>query len=240
MTLPARDLARPLGERGLGTPGLVACLIFGIATAIMAQGWRVAIACGLALVLSLVFYPAALSVLASRRYWLFIAFLVLPATLLLGTGTWTVGPVTLSAQGLEMGAQMALRATTLVVAVTGFAASVSVSDLASLLEGAGLQGLGFALGVAVNMLPTIQEMTTNAYQALRLRGGFRRRRLRAFRLLLITIVVNSLRHADDIVGAAEARAFSTVRLQPRRITWRAEDVAIALVLLAAALLLAWG
>ncbi len=227
-------------QRRLGTLGLLACLVFGMATAILAQGWRVAIACGLALLLSLVFFPVALSVLASRRYWLFITFLILPAVLLLGPGTWAVGPITLSAQGLETGVRMALRATALIVAVTGFAASVSVSDLASLVEGAGLRGLGFALGVAVNMLPTIQEMTTNAYQALRLRGGFRRRRWQAIRLLLVTVVVNSLRHADDIVGAAEARAFSTVRAQPQRIPWRAEDVAVAVVLLFTAVVVAWA
>jgi energy-coupling factor transporter transmembrane protein EcfT len=135
---------------------------------------------------------------------------------------------------------MALRATIILVTVTGFAATVPVGDLAGLMERAGLKGLGFALGVAVNMLPTVQETVTNAYQALRLRGGFRRQRLQAVRFLLVTVVVNSLRHADDIVNAAEARAFAADRVWLRPIVWRRGDVAVAGILVAAsALLLLW-
>jgi energy-coupling factor transporter transmembrane protein EcfT len=121
---------------------------------------------------------------------------------------------------------MALRATAIIVAVSGFAESVSISELAMLLERAGLKGLGFALGVAVNVLPLLQETATTAFQALRLRGGFRRARLRAMRLLLVTIIVNSLRHADNIICAAEARAFSPERPVIRRIKFQRGDVVL--------------
>ena len=50
---------------------------------------------------------------------------------------------------------------------------------------------------------------------MRLRGGFRRHRLRALRLLLVTILVNALRYGDDVVCAAEARAFQGARLSAR-------------------------
>ena len=158
-----------------------------------------------------------------------------PAALLAGPADWTVAGLAISWQGLEAGAQMALRAAAIVVAVSGFSASVSVSALSGLMERAGLKGLGFALGVAVNMLPTIQESVTNSYQALRLRGGFRRQRWQALRLLLVTVVVNALRHADDVVSAAEARAFSIDHMQPRPVTWSRADVAVAAVLLVAGL-----
>lgn len=55
------------------------------------------------------------------------------------------------------------------------------------------------------------------------------------RLLLATIVVNSLRHAEDIVSVAEARAFSTTCARPLRIAWRRGDRALAGVLLLKAL-----
>jgi energy-coupling factor transporter transmembrane protein EcfT len=106
---------------------------------------------------------------------------------------------------------MALRAAGIVVAVAGFARSVSALELAGLLERAGLKGLGFSLGVAVNMLPTVRETGISTWQALRLRGGFRGQRIHALRLLFVGIIANSLRHADDIVNAAEARAFNVER-----------------------------
>lgn len=225
------------GELRLGTFGHLGCLAFSLAVAVLAQGWRVGIACGLSLALAAVFYPPGLKPLRSKRLWLFLVFLLVPAALF-GPGDWTVWGVTLSQQGLVAGTQMALRAITIMVAVAGFTASVSVSESAGLLERAGLKGLGFALGVAFNMLPIVQETATNAYQALRLRGGFRCQRLRAVRLLLITVVVTSLRHADDIVNAAEARAFSTTQARPMSsIIWRRSDLALAGILLAGTLAL---
>jgi len=222
-------------ELRLGTWGHLSCLVFSLAVAILAQGWRVGIACALAVALAVAFYRGGLSPLRRRRLWLLLGFLLVPSALFLGPGDWTVWGVTLSRQGLAAGAQMVLRSIAILVAVAGFAASVSVSELAGLLERAGLQGLGFAMGVAVNMLPTVQETATTASHALRLRGGFRRQRFQAIRLLLITVVVNSLRHADDIVSAAEARAFSTTRVRPRHIVWRQSDVILAGTLLAVAL-----
>lgn len=85
------------------------------------------------------------------------------------------------------------------------------------------------------MLPAVQDTATATYHALCLRGGFRRERLRAVRLLLITIVVNSLRHADDIVSAAEARAFSPGQSPAQQIQWQRSDLALAGFLLAATL-----
>ena len=128
---------------------------------------------------------------------------------------------------------------TIVVAVTGFAASVSVGELSRLLEHAGFKGLGFALGVAMNMLPIIKETMTTVYQALRLRGGFQRRRLYAVRLMLVTIVVHSLRHADNIVNAAEARAFSPDRITSPSVALRKDVRTYALLVVAAAVLLLW-
>ncbi len=223
-------------EPRLGTLGHLGCLLFSLAVAVLAQGWRVAIACGLTLILAAIFYPSGLRSLPSRRLGLFLGLLLLPAALF-GPGDWILGGVTLSLQGLVAGTQMALRAITILVAVTGFAASVSISELSGLLERAGLKGLGFALGVAFNMLPIVQETATNAYHALRLRGGLRRQRWRAVRLLLITVVVNSLRHAEDIVNAAEARAFSITRTRPMSLVWRRSDMAVVGTLLAGALAL---
>lgn len=236
MGIPAAHALRTRWDLRLGTLGHLSCLVFSLAVAILAQGWRAGIACSLALALAVVFYPAGLKPLRSRWLWLFLGFLLVPATLL-GPSDWAVWGVTLSQQGLAAGAQMALRAVTILVAVAGFAASVSVSELAGLLERCGLKGLGFALGVAFNMLPVVQETATNVYQALRLRGGFRHQRFQAVRLLLITVIINSLRHADDIVSAAEARAFSTTRTRPMLMTRRRSDLALAGILLAAALAL---
>jgi energy-coupling factor transporter transmembrane protein EcfT len=47
----------------------------------------------------------------------------------------------------------------------------------------------------------------NAWYSLRMRGGFRAQWWRGFQLLAITVFSNALRHAEQIVLAAEVRAF---------------------------------
>ena len=112
-----------------------------------------------------------------------------------------------------------------------------MAGLGALVERAGLRGLGFALGVAVNALPTVAEKASQSYHAIRLRGGFQRRRLEALRLWLVAVVVATLRHADDVVSAAEARAFSADR--PRRLPALASwpDVAVTVLLVGAAVVI---
>jgi energy-coupling factor transporter transmembrane protein EcfT len=47
----------------------------------------------------------------------------------------------------------------------------------------------------------------NAWHSLRMRGGLRANGGRGIQLLLLTVLSNSLRHAEEIVLAAEVRAF---------------------------------
>ena len=220
------------GTWRVGTAGYLSCLLFCMLLAMLLTGWRVAIVCALSMALALVLYRPGLAPLRRLWLWAMVAALVLSSTFLGGAPS--------RAEGLALGAQMALRALSMVVAVTGFAAAVSISDLSGLLEGIGCKGLGFALGVAFNMLPVVQEIATTTYYALRLRGGFRRARLQAARALLVTIVVNSLRHADDIVSAAEARAFSVEKAPARHFEWKPGDWQLVLGLLVAACLVAFA
>lgn len=224
----------------LGTGAYLACLVFALALSVMAQGWRLAPACAFVLLLASLCFPAGLRILTDRRMLLFLVFVTVPLALLTEPRTLTLGRLAISEQGLYDGLKMALRSTMIAVAAAGFAASVSVGELSRLLERAGFKGLGFALGVAINILPIIKDTTTTVYQSLWLRGGFRRRPLHAARLMLVTVVVQSLWHADNIVRAAEARAFSPDRIHTAPLARRPHDVWIyvALPVAAAVLLLA--
>jgi energy-coupling factor transporter transmembrane protein EcfT len=220
----------------LGTLGHTSCLAFALVLAVSTTGTRLVLATLLVGLLAVAFQRGGLRSLASLRVWAILALMVVPASLVVGQADLRVWGVALSSEGIAAGAQMALRGLAIIIAVTGFAASVSVNEAGGLLERAGLKGLGFALGVAVNMLPTLADASANAYHAMRLRGGWRRWRLQPARLLLVTMVANSLRHADDIVNAAEARAFAVDRRRRLPPLWRGWDLALAAGLLATAVL----
>ncbi len=163
-----------------------------------------------------------LRVLLSRRFWLFLLTIVAVAVLILGETDLRWSVFCLSRQGLTIGLWMALRAVTLTLAFSVSVGALSVAQLVRLFDGVGLRGLGFALGVALNLGPVLRDTVEAAYHTLRLRGGLRRP-LRAAQLFVVTTISNALRYGDDVVKAASARAFDP----NARLSWSARLVSRA-------------
>lgn len=192
---------------GVGNSGRLLAFLFTLGLAATAAQWRALAALGLATVLALLLSREAFRRVAVDRTWPVLSVVAVGLGALIGERDLQLWFFSLSSSGLSLGLQMTIRAITILLAVQTLTTSVSPSAVASVLERVGFKGLGFALGVAVNALPIVQHNFQDALTALRLRGGFRRRRLYALRLLLLTSIVNSVRNAEDIVAAAEARGF---------------------------------
>src|SRR5690606_10476560 len=140
----------------------------------------------------------------------------------------------ISHSGLQAALRTVLRAFVILVAVDGLTAAVDVSQIAALFERAGFQGLGFAVGVALNLLPILRETTTITWQSLRMRGGLRRQPLRGLRYFFVTVISSALRRATDIALAAEARAYTPANSRPTPLQSAPADkplVALATLLL---------
>jgi energy-coupling factor transporter transmembrane protein EcfT len=193
--------------RIFGAWGHLAFLVWAIALAMLAPGARVIIVLGLIVAFSALFFQGGLKPVRRLEFWVLVASALLLSPFLIGEKDTLLLGLSLSSQGFWAGLWMALRALSVALAVGGFAYAVSVDEMAWLFEMAGLRGLGFAVGVAFNLLPTLEETARNVYEAMRLRGGFQQERLQALRMLLVTVVVNALRRGDEVVEAAEARAF---------------------------------
>ena len=215
-------------------------MIWAIVLSILAPGARLVLVVGVVIGFSALFFQKGLRPIRRLQFWALVASAMVFSPFLIGEKNFSLFGISLSSQGFWAGLWMAVRAVSVALAVGGFAYAVSADEISRLFEMAGLRGLGFAVGVAFNMLPTLEETARNAYEAMWLRGGFRRERLQALRMLLVTIVVNALRRGDEVVEAAEARAFrpSGPRREPLPLG-RADLTLIAVLLALGAGLLAW-
>jgi energy-coupling factor transporter transmembrane protein EcfT len=209
----------------------VVSFVFSIAVAIICRGWALLAALALCLALAAIVYPGGLRVLTRRRTWVLLAMIVASSTLVGPEPLWTLGPFGVSPQGAVAGINMVMRALIMIVAVLGLVSTVPIDRIGSVLEHAGLHGLGFAVGVAFNLLPLIEQSLVTSWHAMRLRAGLRRP-FTATRLLLVAAVTSSLRCADEVVLAAEARAFDPSAARASRFAWRPRVVPLALVLAA--------
>jgi energy-coupling factor transporter transmembrane protein EcfT len=225
----------------LGVTARGAALVLSVVLALVLDGPKLGVALVLTWGLGAVIHSSAFRVLARPALWSLLVLLVLP-TLVIGTPRDLALPfgLAVSTEAVRLAAAMAARSLIIVVAAAGFASRVSVRALTELLEVVGLRGLGFSLGVAVHALPLATRTWTTSARALRLRGGFRQARMRDVTLLSMTVIGNALRHADEVVEAAQARGFDPARRSgggPDR--WRSDLAWIAAwALVVATLLLA--
>ena len=208
--MPSDETDAPSDDqrKAFGIWGYLFFFLWAIALAIVAQGSRVILVLASAIIFSLFFCEDAFREMHRWRFWLLIASALLISPLAIGERDISLLGIWVSREGFWTGLWMALRAITIALAANAFASLVSVAEMAQLLEKVGLKGLGFAIGVALNMLPAIREAAGNNFNAMKLRGGFRRHRFKALKMLFVAIIVNSLQHADQVVDAAEMRAFS--------------------------------
>lgn len=219
-------------------PGAAARLFlfaWSLAIVMLAPPARVWLAALLALCAAACFYPAAIGRAFRPRWLLLLALMALPSLFVPGPPALQLGDaVAISSEGLLTALRTLLRAFVMLVAVDGLAAAVDVAQIAALFERCGLQGLGFAVGVALNLLPILRDTTTVTWQSLRMRGGLRRQPLRGLRYFFVTVISSALRRAADIALAAEARAYTPANSRPTPLQSAPADkplVALATLLL---------
>jgi energy-coupling factor transporter transmembrane protein EcfT len=215
----------------LSSWGYLVFLLWALLLVGLLPDQRVTLLLGSVLLFALFTGSDGLRPLRRLHFWTLVLSALALGPLVLGEKDLAWGWLRLSQDGFWMGLWMALRAFCLTVAFSVALSALSVSEMVRLFETVGLKGLGFALGVALNLLPTLQENATAAYHTLHLRGGFRRRPWQALKLFLITVIANALRHSDDVVNAAAARAFEPTVRRGEPVRFQRADGLLAVVLL---------
>jgi energy-coupling factor transporter transmembrane protein EcfT len=192
----------------LGTVSYLVIFAWSLGVVMLAPAKHLLLVGGLCTLVAAVVYPRSFRRLMRPRWLVMITLLALPPVFFLGDLDRSLWGLTYSSEGLVSALQIALRVIVVLVAVDGFTSSVDIASIAGLLERFGLRGLGFSMGVALNLLPSLQTAAVNTWHSLWMRGGLRVQRWRGIRLLLLTIITNALRRTEEIALAAEGRAFS--------------------------------
>lgn len=217
------------------TWGRLAFLIWTLVLVAVLPPARLGWLLGSVLVFAGIWRRQALLVLLRRRTWFTLALLLLLSGLTLGPRDLGLPWFRLSREGLLAGLWMILRGLSILLAFSASIGALSVARLSAVFEQLGLKGLGFAFGVAVNLSTSLQDIILVTYHTLRQRGAFRlsRRLFPNLRLFLLGVFTNALRHGDEVVLAASARAFDPERPAGRPIPLTAGDVLLVCALLAA-------
>lgn len=200
-------------KRQLGTWSCLGFLVWALLMVALLPDHRIGLVLAAVLGFGLLNGGAGLEIVLRPRFWVFILSILALSPLVLGEPDVCWGVFRLSREGLAAGLRMALRALVLMLTFSTTLSALTFSQLVQLFARVGLRGLGFALGVAFNLIGVLQDVVTSAYHTIRLRGGWRRAWHNA-PLFLVTVVANALQYGDDVVKAATARAFDPASRRP--------------------------
>ena len=173
--------------------------LLGAATfaALLTERWFTVGVFGAVLVFLAAVRPEALRPLLGRTFLVF-------ALIGLAVGTWLGEPV--------LGFAIIGRAATVLTLARWVMLDASPFEFASLF-GRRAAGFGFALGVALNALPALEDSARRTWDALRTRGGTRRHRIRNLRRFALATLANALRRADAVAEVALSRGIGPDRME---------------------------
>jgi energy-coupling factor transporter transmembrane protein EcfT len=228
------------GTIQLGTYGHLGIFIWLISMVMVFPPEKLAIPTSLCLVLIALIYPFAFNRLFNTRLIFFSLVFVIPPIFFIGEADHIILGLSISNEGALIGLQAGVRLIIVLLAVNGFTSSVNIPSLAGVLEKFGLQGLGFSIGVAINLVPTLRDTAIKTWHSLKMRGGLRKNWLRGMQLYLIVVITNALRHTEEIALAAESRGFSPEKARPMAIKSNKTDwVVLPICVISLFISLAW-
>ncbi len=190
----------------------------------------------------------------------FIIFLTFTLNLFLTPGgetIFTLGPLTVTGEGLLQGATMVFRLLLLIVTTSLLTLTTSPIDLTDGLErlmkpgqriGIPAHELAMMMTIALRFIPTLMEEADRIMKAQMARGadfasGNLLRRAKSLIPLLVPLFVGAFRRADDLALAMEARGYrgGEGRTRYRQLRVTSVDYAAGLFsLIVMAVALAWG
>lgn len=166
-----------------------------------------------ALVLVIVYPSSWKNILTKRRLGLLV-ILVIPPLFLSGEADQLFQEIRISTAGIKVSSQIFFRYIVVLYALEGLTSAIDISSIAGLFERIGLHGIGFSMGVALNLLPNLQKSITQSWHSLKMKGGLRKKRWRGLKYFTLTAITNVLINVEEIALAAESRAFNPGKIRP--------------------------
>lgn len=157
-----------------------------------------------------------------RFLWIFLIIsLILQAVTYPGETLWEWGIITISREGLFLGLRLIYRLVLLVLAAMLLTTTTTPVNLTGALEkllnplkrlGVPVHELSMMMTIALRFVPTLLEEAEVVMKAQQARGGSLttgslERRLRASIALLVPLLAGSLRRAEELATAMEARCY---------------------------------
>ena len=149
-----------------------------------------------------------------------------------GTPVWTLGPLTLTREGIVFAVKMAVRLTFLIFGSSLMTLTTTPNELTDAMESVMVHEISMMMSIALRFIPILMEETDKIMKAQIARGAdFESRNLmkkiQSLVPLLVPLFISAFRRANDLAMAMEARCYrgGEGRTKMKPLAYRGADAA---------------
>lgn len=141
------------------------------------------------------------------KIWLSLLIMFLLTSSLIGKKDTEVLGIWISSYGMKEGFNLGLRAIILIFATKLISKKIRVEELICYFDRFKLVGLGFSIGIGLNIISAITDCVEHTYYSAKQKGCFRRNIVFNFKLMFIRTMLNIVSLAEDVVQAAKFKGY---------------------------------
>ena len=145
----------------------------------------------------------AVKELGNMKFWLLIFIILIFIPVTIGEKDASFSLIKYSSKNLLLGVQMTLRSICIYTGIVLITRNISINRITHFLDRMGFSESIYVLPIGLNVIPIVRKIFFQIVTIFRLRGGFRRNRIRNLYKFLLALLINTIKMSEEIAQIIE-------------------------------------
>lgn len=145
----------------------------------------------------------AVKELGNMKFWLLIFIILIFIPVTIGEKDASFSLIKYSSKNLLLGIQMTLRSICIYTGVVLITRNISIKRITNFLDRMGFSESIYVLPIGLNVIPIVRKNFFQIVTIFRLRGGFRRNRIRNLYKFLLSLLINTIKMSEEFAQIIE-------------------------------------
>jgi len=145
----------------------------------------------------------AVKELGNMKFWIFVFIILIFIPVTIGEKDASFSLIKYSSKNLLLGIQMTLRSICIYTGVVLITRNISIKRITHFLERMGFSESIYVLPIGLNVVPIVRKNFFQIVTIFRLRGGFRRNRIRNLYKFLLALLINTIKMSEELAQIIE-------------------------------------
>lgn len=152
-----------------------------------------------------IFDRGALKDFGNIKIWIFIFIIIIVIPVITGVRNSSIYSIPYSSENFTLGIQMIVRFLCIYCGIILITRNISISRITDFLEKRGFSDFAYMFPIGLNIIPIVRRSFSQIYTAFKIRGGFKRDRVRNVYRLFLALLINTVKISEEISQVIELK-----------------------------------